>query len=75
MINNSAAFYEFVDDTVRIWSDTYGPNVWRIRLNRYNKLRWYAHCAKVYRSAPRKLRKCEIRKMDRRRQCERKRYI
>ncbi len=56
-------------------SDHTNHQIWRSSLKQYNRLRWVKHCAKVYRDAPRKLRKCEMRKIARRRQSERKRYI
>jgi hypothetical protein len=74
MINNTEAFLEFVDAIPRT-NLGYEPHIWRMRPKRYNQLRWLSHCAKVYHDAPRKLRKCEMRKLVRRRKSERKRYI
>ena len=75
MINNSAVFLEFVDAIVSAYDEPFNdPNVWLVKASRYNKLRWYAHCAKVYREPTRKLRKCEMRRIAKRRASERKRY-
>jgi hypothetical protein len=75
MINNSAAFLEFVDAVISApYEPLNDPNVWMVKESRYNKLRWFAHCAKVYPEPTRKLRKCVMRRMVRRRKSERKRY-
>ncbi len=75
MINNSEAFFGLIDSLAAAYSEPLNdPNVWLVKASRYNKLRWYAHCAKVYREPTRKLRKCEMRRMAKRRASERKRY-
>jgi hypothetical protein len=75
MINVSEAFFEFVDAFVSAYDEPLNdPNVWYVKQKKYNQLRWLKHCAKVYHDAPRKLRKCEIRRMVKRRRNESKRY-
>lgn len=75
MINNSEAFFGLIDSLVAAYSEPLNdPHVWLIKQKKYNQLRWLAHCAKVYHEAPRKLRKCEMRAMVKRRKSERKRY-
>lgn len=72
MINVSEAFFESV---VSAYDEPpNNPNVWYVNEKKYKQLRWFAHCAKVYHDAPRKLRKCEMRTMVKRRKSERKRY-
>jgi hypothetical protein len=73
---NSETFLELMDSIVTAYNEPLNdPTVWLVRVDRYNQLRWYAHCAKVYREPSRKLRKCEMRRMAKRRASERKRYI
>lgn len=75
MINVSEAFFEFVESVVAAHAEPpNNPNVWYVNEKKYKQLCWFAHCAKVYRDAPRKLRKCEMRRIAGRRKSERKRY-
>jgi hypothetical protein len=47
---------------------------WKMAIKRYNRIRWLKHVARVYPPPHRKLRKCEMRKIQQRKRKEGKRY-
>jgi hypothetical protein len=48
---------------------------WVITMKTYNQIRWIGHAAKAYRLPARKIRKCHMRKIARRRQAEKRRWV